>query len=87
MALCGDNEGITRLSLKKYLILFQNRIVSLQVAKRWIAVSSSILQKEQYLVYFLPNINSFWFKNNILCNILYWKHLNLESIVTILGRQ
>ena len=83
MAICGDNEGITRLSLKKYLILFQNRIV----AKRWIAVSSSILQKEQYLVSVLPNINSFWFKYNILCNILYWKHLNLESIVTILGRQ
>ena len=86
MALCGVNGGIIKLLWKKSFILVHRLLLKLQFAKRWTAVYSSSLQKEQSFVFDLWKINSISFKYKTLCSVLYWKYLNWESIVIVRGR-
>lgn len=86
MALCGVSEGSFKFQLKNSLMLAQMILVLAQFTKRWKVISSSRLQKELSFVSVLPNIKSFLFKCNTLCDILYWKYLSSESITLIWGR-
>ena len=80
MALCGDNDRITKLLLKLFMMLVQSLIVIVQFAKRWVVVSSSSLQKEHSFVFVLSKVKSFLlvmekatgigFKNNFQKNTI-----------------
>ena len=78
-----DNTGTRRFLLKHSITVHHNRLGLELWTKRWITVSSSKLQNEQTEVLCLRYKKSSPLRYRVLCNILYWKYLHVESIVVI----